>query len=118
VLPVAASQKHSPLLSDTTPQQHDDCSPTLNEMLAASTGCYCRFESYAGLQPMMIWLLLLLCRAATVVLMCAVACWGWLQEVMHMCDKQAELFDGFGWLASRLEWTVTYAGRQCWGGLP
>lgn len=36
-----------------------------------------------------------------------------LQEVMHMCDEQAELFDGFGWLASRLEWTVTYAGKPC-----
>jgi hypothetical protein len=34
-----------------------------------------------------------------------------LQEVMHMCDEQAELFDGFGWLASRLEWNVTYAGE-------
>lgn len=32
------------------------------------------------------------------------------KEVMEMCDEQAELFDWFGWIASRLEWTVTYAG--------
>lgn len=25
-----------------------------------------------------------------------------LQEVMEMCDEQAELFDGFGYIASRL----------------